>query len=125
MKYSENHGSVLIVIIIIAAVVVLGGLGYVLWQNYASKGTAAERKVDSSGLDVAAEPDLFETDNYSLVVVDGFEQSSEQMFTYTASYEAVSTFVDAEGDYFEILAHFGGGGGHSGDYFWTYEVDGS
>jgi hypothetical protein len=123
----NQYGSAHVVVIIILVIAVLGLVGFVFWQNFIHKESMTKQSNGSNLFqDVDTKVDVpsikVDENEYSFTVVEGFSESTTQQFTYTGSLKAVKTFVDKNGDYFEVLSTDGGGGGISGDYFWGYEV---
>lgn len=118
-------------LIIGLVIALIGALGFVFWQNFIYEEPTSEKisiiKSEENGKTTESKQELVKVneDDYSFSVANGFRESSEQMFTYTASLKAVNTYINDEGDYFEVLVPQGGGGGISGDYFWTYNVNNS
>ena len=119
-------------IIITLALLLLGVAAFLLWQNFIQHNEGDE----TSDVQIATPDDRVVSDpkkvpvaideaDYSLALVDGFNEVPNQLFEYTASLKAVKTFQNADGDYFEILVPYGGGGGVSSDYAWSYTVNGS
>jgi hypothetical protein len=126
-NFQKQTGSANIVVIIILVMAVLGLIGFVFWQNFIYKeplSTQDSAANIASNTDTDVNTPLVKVDenDYSFTVVEGFSESKTQQFTYTGSLKAEKTYVNKEGDYFELLSSNGGGGGISGDYFWGYEV---
>lgn len=130
-KNLSQKGSAHVVIIVILVVALLGALGFVFWQNYLKGPSETSNSNDNSTVQtndkdkVKKTPVLVDEEGYSFTVAEGFHESSEQMFTHTASLKALKTFVNDQGDYFEVLTAYGGGGGISADYVWNYSVHGN
>ncbi len=131
---SQQSGFAHAFLIIGLVVALIGALGFVFWQNFIYEEpvvtktevvTESPKKEEKTVTPAIRQPEIVNEDEYSLTVVKGFDESSTQMFTYTGSFEAVKTFVNEEGDYFEVLVPKGGGGGMSADYFWSYAVNGA
>lgn len=128
----KQQGFAHAILIIGMAVALLGALGFIFWQNFiyeepgATK-TEIVKNENNNAQDLSDKSPaiIVDTQDYSLEVVDGFKASPEQMYTYTGSLKSVETFVNNEGDYFELLVSQGGGGGYSADYFWNYKVSDS
>lgn len=124
----KQQGSARVVIILTLIVALLGILGFIFWQNFMQSDHAdtADRatKTDSSSQATGTKPTavIADEDDYSFTVVDGFRESTKQMFEYTASLKSVKTYTNKEGDYFEVLVPYGDGGGVSADYFWSYKA---
>ncbi|MDX2776617.1 hypothetical protein PV379_04605 [Streptomyces caniscabiei] len=128
-KNFSQKGSAHVVIIAILVVALLGTLGFVFWQNFMNKDTSDTNNSNDSSTTQTGDkernkktPVLINEDGYSFAVAGGFKESSEQMFTHTASLKALKTFMNDQGDYFEILTAYGDGGGISADYFWNYSA---
>jgi hypothetical protein len=127
-KNSQNQiGSAHVVIVIILIVAIMGLLGFIVWQKFIYKQpTTIETNTTDTfqKVDTKTETPLVKVDekDYSFTVVEGFSESTEQQFTYTGSLKATKTFVNKDGDYFEVLSHYGDGGGMSADYFWGYTI---
>lgn len=124
---NKQKGFAYAFLIIGLVVALIGALGFIFWQNFIHKvPTATKTEIvkseDNSESSKNSAPLDVDKDDYSFTIVDGFRESSEQMFTYTGSLKAVETFTSKDGDYFEVLSSYGGGGGISGDYFWGYDV---
>lgn len=124
---SKQTGSAHVIIVVILILALVGTLGFIFWQNFIHKEAATTQKNTSNTsqeVNTKAEASTVKVDenDYSFTVVEGFSESTEQQFIYTGSLKAAKTFVNKEGDYFEILTPYGGGGGISGDYFWGYAV---
>lgn len=129
---TSQKGSVHVIIIIGLVALLLGSLGFIFWQNFiqnsgnskTGKNVSIER-IEESTATVPKQTDTVDETDYSFSAVNGFKSSPTQMFEYTASLKAQTTYVNDAGDYFEVLTPFGGGGGINADYFWSYEFDGS
>jgi len=123
----KQIGSAHVVVIIILVVAVLGLLGFVFWRNFIYREpstTQSSTSNTSQGVETKTSTPVTKVDEneYSFTVVEGFSESTEQQFTYTGSLKAVKTFLNKDGDYFEVLINTGDGSGISGDYFWGYDV---
>lgn len=134
----KQSGSAHVIIVIVLVIALLGSLGFIFWQNFAAKDSDTKsdekqtikqedkkKEVSSEEAETTKKAEVIEEDDYSFTVVDGFKKSTKQMFIYSGSLKAVNTFMNDDGDYFEILVPRGGGGGFSADYFWRYTTEGS
>lgn len=117
MNTQKGFAHTILVITLIIAII--GVLGFIFWRNFVVQEPVAVNTENNTT------PLVVDEDEYSFTVVDGFNESSEQMFTYTGSLRSVKTFVNEKGDYFEVLISHSAGGGISGDYRWTYTVEDS
>ena len=127
----KQTGSASVVIVIVLVVILFAVLGYVFWQNI-SKTDSAPQQNNSSSVqpETPSEDEVLVTVDearYAFTVPEGFKAADQQLYTYTGSLKAEKSFINDKGDYFEILVPYGGGGGLSADYHWSYKVfeDGS
>lgn len=124
---AQQNGSARTLLIIGLIAVLIATVGFVLWQNFSKTNNQADNSsVSTAKKDVNTNNEetslLVKEDAYSFAVPKGFYEETEQQFTYTASLKAKKTFVNDQGDYFEVLLPVGGGGGMSSDYSWSYDV---
>lgn len=127
---NQQHGSVHTLFIIGLAAALTGALGFIFWQNFIREEpvvteTEIVKSDNSDMVETVGDggPQIVDEEGYSFDVVQGFEETSQQMFIFTASLKAERTFINESGDYFEVLVPVGGGGGYSADYFWGYDVE--
>jgi len=132
VKVQVQKGSTHVVIIVILVVALVAALGWIFWQNFIQSKNADTKTVTTQSQSETSQPErntkpasvVVDKDDYSFTVVDGFKEVSEQMFTYTGSLEATNTFINEEGDYFEVLTPNDVPGGIASDYSWSYEIKG-
>lgn len=126
MKTQKGFAHAFLIIGLILALV--GALGFLFWQNFIYKESVATnepivtaKKDESKVKDQNQKALTISGDDYSFKAPEGFTESQEQKFTFTATLKAVKTIVNKEGDYFEVLT-ISGDGGYSADYLWEYTV---
>lgn len=124
-KQQGNAQSIVIIVLVIA---LIAALGYVFYMNVSERDAPAKETKSTSKVDndddqsSGSRLEVVEEDDYSFAVPEGFKKSSTQQYTYTASLDAVHTYINDDGDYFEVLKPAGAGGGYSADLFWEYTV---
>ena len=127
----SQRGSTRVVIVGILVAALIGAGGVFLWWSSEDRGGTTDDNMTSTNNTSASKlkgdedkktPSVINEATYSFIVPAGFQEVAEQQFTYTASLKAEKTFINASGDYFEILLPTGGGGGISSDYSWHYNI---
>ncbi len=125
MKHNQKGFGAVEVIIVIIILGLVGGVGwYVFSKNKDSSEPSSSTQVEeqSEEAEQNAEPEAKVIDNerFTLTLPNGFEESAERIFTYTAKPGKTYSYANATtGDYFELNFEIAASG-ISSDYTWFF-----